>query len=356
MAIANERLLQVESTELTEFWTKLERGWDSCGWSALYRNEGTGTVVGLPNHCDKIACPYCEFRRVSKVRDRYRARHDEALAGQRLYLATLTIPNVGPGQLRDSLRRLQAAIGKLRRRKWWADEVVGGMWRLEVTINLDTRTWHPHANLLFETRDPIRMAKWQPKIQEEWRSVLNEVEGQWIWLLPAWGGSLPEAIKRQVSEARGTDRLDTDRNAKSSIDYTVKSDLHWIDPSDPGWVVEYVEAVAKSRTVSSFGGWRGLPKPERAAGEPLVEAPYVAGDDPFATRFLPERDPLTNTVAIWKPMGWGPRSALRPYRPPEEGRSEWLIWHADFGSPDPSQADDDGPLAYQRRFTLAPAA
>jgi hypothetical protein len=199
------------------------------------------------------------------------------------------------------------------------------------------------------------MAEWQPKLQDEWRAVLNEAEGQWIWLLPAWGGSLPEAIKRQVSEARGTDRLDPNRDAQSSIDYTVKSDLHWIDPSDPGWVVEYVEAVAGSRTVSSFGAWRGLPKPEREAGERLVEAPYAPGDDPFATRYLPECDPLTNTVAVWRSIGWGPRSALRPHRP-AEGRSEWLVWHADFGSPDPSLAEDDGPMAYQRRFALEPAA
>lgn len=355
-AIAAERLAEVEGTDLDELWGKLEQGWRGCGWSTLFRNNETGTVVGLPDHCDKIACPYCELRRVSKIRDRYRARHDEALADNRLYLITLTVPNVNIGELAMAQDRLRKAIAKLRRRSWWAAEVVGGVWRLEVTVNLKDRTWHPHANLLFETRRPIRMAEWQPRIQAEWRSVLGESYGQWVWLYPGWGGSLPEAIKRQVSEARAAEDIDEERDGSSSIAYTVKPDPHWIDPSDPVWVVEYVEALSGSRTVSSFGGWRGLPKPEPRPTEKLVVAPHAVGDDFFKDRFLPELDPLTDTVARWTYYGRGPRWALRPHRPPGDDRDEWLVWHAADGAADPAFVEDEPPLSYQRRLALEPAA
>lgn len=348
LAIATQRVDEVAGSDLEELWTKLEDGWRGCGWSTLYRNRDSGTIVGLPDHCDKIACPYCELRRASKVRDRYRPRHDEALEARRLYLAVLTVPNVPIGELRASLERLRKAIAKLRRRGWWVDDVAGGLWRLEVTINLRARTWHPHANLLFETKQPIRMADWQPRLQAEWRSVLGETEGQWVWLRPGWSGAIAETVKRQIAQARGGVDVD-ERDTGSSINYTVKPDPHWIDPSDPGWVVEYVEALAKSRTVSSFGAWRGLPRPHKDPGEELVTAPYAAGDNPFTDRKLPALDPLTSVEADWQFYGRGPRHVLRPHRPPGERRSEWLVWAPGDGT-DPAYADDDVGFTYQVRW------
>jgi hypothetical protein len=270
-----------------------------------------------------------------------------------MYLATLTIPNVGPGELAGALHRLRKAIARLRRHRWWAETVVGGLWRLEVTVNLTTRTWHPHANLLFEVSRPIRMAEFQPLLQAEWRAVLGETAGQWIWLVPGWGGALPEAVKRQVAEAH--DAVDPDRDGRTSIDYTVKPDPHWIDPSDPGWVVEYIEALSRTRTVSSFGDWRGIPQTKPVSKEAVVVAPYVAGDDPFADRYLPTLDPLTSTLATWQFCGRGPRWALRSHKPPGEDRQEWLVWHPNDGTLDPSLADDDTPLVYQARMPLGHA-
>jgi len=350
VAIARDRLRELPAGAKAELWTKLEAGWHACGWSTLYRNPASGTVVGLPDHCDRILCPYCELRRVARIRDRYRPRHDLTLGERRLYLATLTIPNVDPGQLGASLGRIRKAIGKLRRRSWWLEAVTGGLWRLEVTINLSARTWHPHANLLFETDRPIRMADFQPRLQAEWRSVLGEDAQQWVWLVPGWSGALPEAVKRQLQQ--GQLQADPERHGATSIDYTVKPDPHWIDPSDPAWVIEYVEAMAGRRAVSSFGTWRGLPSPAPEPSEELVEAPYAPGDDFFARRVLPRLDPLTDQPADWQPLGRGPRWALRPFRPPGEGRQEWLVWRSGEG-PDPDTADDDTALIYQASLVLA---
>jgi hypothetical protein len=360
MTIASDRLLEVEGTKRGELWSKLQAGWSGCGWSTLFRNPATGTVIGLPDHCDRLLCPYCELRRVAKVRDRYRSRHDAALAERRIYIATLTIPNVPLGELKAALDRLRSAIAKLRRRTLWTEEVLGGIWRLEVTVNLKTRTWHPHANLLFETRRPIRMADWQPQIQAEWQSVLGEVNQQWIWLLPGWDGTLAETVKRQVVASRGGADVDWERDAGSTINYTVKPDPHWIVPSDPAWVVEYVEALSGARSVSSFGAWRHKAAEDAAEErvderEELVPAPTAPGDAPFVDRSLPLLDPLTDTEADWQFHGRGPRWALRKHRPRGEGRREWLVWNKHDGTADPALVDDDAPLQYQARLALDPS-
>lgn len=357
IAIARDRLLEARGTKHERLWAKLEVGWAGCGWSTLYRNRATGTVVGLPDHCDRLLCPYCELRRVSKVRDRYRPRHDAALGEHRLYLATLTIPNVPLGELKPALDRLRKAIAKLRRRSWWADEVLGGIWRLEVTVNLKSRTWHPHANLLFETRRPIRMRDWQPLLQAEWQAVLGEVDQQWIWLLPGWSGAIAETVKRQVVASRGGIELD-ELDASSSINYTVKPDPHWIAPSDPVWVVEYVEALSGARSVSSFGAWRRKADDADDAQfdemEELVPAPAAPGDPPFVDRSLPLLDPLADEEADWQFHGRGPRWAMRKHKPPGIGRREWLVWSPRDGTPDPAVVDDEAPLQYQAPLPMGP--
>ena len=363
VAIAADRLRGLEApgdetSDTYEHWRKLHDGWASCGWSTLYRNGLTGTVIGLPDHCDKALCPYDEQRRVGKLRDRYRERHDQALADRRLYLAVLTIPNVALGQYGDACDQLRVAVGKLRRRRWWLDAVAGGLWRLETTVNLTTGTWHPHVNLLFETHHPIRMSVFQPLLQAEWRSAIGAADQQWVWLMPGWRGALPEAIKRQVKLTREAEVAAGD--GATSIDYTVKAPKpDWIDAADPAWVIEYVEAHRGRRSVSSFGAWRGLPQPPSSPlAEPTVEAPWAPGEDPFVTRRLPMFDPLrpleAATPAQWVWIGRGPRWALRPHKPPEEGRAEWLVWAPGDG-PDPGAADDDLAFSYAPRLGLARA-
>ena len=350
VAIADRRLAELDELDkLRELWRRTGAGWDQCGWSALFRNRSTGTVVGLPDHCDRPLCPYCERgRRAARIRDRYRPLHDAALADRRLFLATLTIPNVPIGELREGFARIRKAIERLRRQPWWEELVAGGLWRLELTVNLDERTWHPHANLLFETHRRESMQRTlQPKLQAGWRRALGHAEdepGDWTWLVQGWDRVLEpirEAVKQQVAwrfDGENAPAGKVDDDTGSSLDYSAKPPgAGWIDSADPAWVIEYVESTAGRRAVGSFGSWR-KPPPAKVehADEALVEAPYVPGDDFFRKRWLPERDPVDGTLAEWELYGRGPRSALRPVKPP--GGDPWLVWTA---GPDPSAADDD---------------
>jgi len=336
---------------------------ETCGWVLAYVNGNTGTVVGLPCfHCNQPLCPYDAMRSIARLRDRYRARHDQALADRRLFLAILTIPNVPRGELESAFERLRRAIARLRRQKWWAADVLGGIWRLELTVNLETGSWHPHANLLFETRTRIRYAEWQPRIQAAWRAALGETEKQWAWLYPGWSGALPETIKRQVRRAKLAVTVDRGDGA-TSIDYTVKpTPRDWIRAGDPGWVLEYVETRAGRRSVSSFGQWRKPAKPDRAEPvEELVSAPYSAGaEDPWGpVRKLPRYDPTLpvgpGAEARWQPLGQVPRRVFRLARGPGEGRQDWLVWRPGDAD-DPREAMDDTSFAYQAGLPLGQPA
>ena len=344
--IARQRALGVErDSEQELFWLNLAAGLCRCGWAQLYRNRRTGTVVGLPDHCDRPLCPYCEWRRIARVRDRYRARHDEALADRRLFFAVLTIPNVPLGTLGATLARLRAAITRLRRQRWFADLVAGGLWRLELTVNLDARGWHPHVNLVIETRRRTSMRWLQPQLQAAWRQALGETEQQWVWLYPGWAGTLPEAIKRQVAPHGGSSDAEWKRDSATSLDYAAKPPISsWIAEDDPAWVVEYIESQRGRRQVASFGNWRRLPKPRQEhVGELLVEAPAASEDPWWVTRQLPQFDPTMPIAgqlpADWESAGRGPRYALRPVTPPDGG-GQWLVWRPGDG-PAPDELDDD---------------
>lgn len=370
VAIGTERrdkLAYGAEHKLHALWTKVADGWRSCGWTCLFRNDVSGTVIGLPNHCDRILCPYDEARRLGRLRDRYRPAAAAAAVERRLFFVVLTMPNVPLGELAPALDMLAKARARLCRRQFWIGAIAGGFWRFELTFNLEQLTWHPHLNLLIESSGPLRMADFQPALQAQWRAVLarlgvkwrnaaGELSGQWVWLEEAGQKGLVEAIKQQMAEgkspaeaAQAAAAMAVDRG----IDYAVKPDPDWSDPAHPEWVIEYVEAMAARRSLNSFGSWRGLLKPKSEPVEELVKAPYVPGEF-FADRMLPYLDPVTDQPATWSFSSFGPRHLLRPLRPPGEHRQEWLVWHPSIDDLDPAIEIDDLSISYQPSLGMPP--
>lgn len=344
-----DRRRRDRATEQDEYdlWSRLCRRWRSCGLTQLYRNADSGTIVGLPDHCNAPLCPYCERRRLGQVRDRYQPRHDEAMAAGRVYFAVLTTPNVPLGELAVSFDRLRKAVRDLQRQRWFRSSVTGGLWRLELTVNLEARTWHPHVNLVIESADPLELATWRERLQTTWRGLMGATSGEWVWLQPGWHATLGEAVKRQVAWDLAPPLEDPDDPAGSSLGYAVKGGpASWIDSADPAWVLEYVTTQRGRRQVSAWGSWRGLPPaPLEHSDEATVWAPDGPADSPFAPpRRLPESDPITGELASWEWAGMGPRWALRSHRA-AGARSAWLVW-APGDDGDPLYTDDDD-LSYR---------
>jgi len=68
-------------------------------------------------------------------------------AGMKVRLVTLTVPNVAPKDLADTVAALWARWGAMRRQKW-AEPMAGALASLEVTWNRRTATFHPHLHVL----------------------------------------------------------------------------------------------------------------------------------------------------------------------------------------------------------------
>jgi hypothetical protein len=325
------------SGELGALWTKIRVAWQRCGWPDLFENRRSGTVVGTPRHCDQPLCPYCAPRRLAVHRRKYGQAFERPASERRLYFLVLTLRNPPLGQLATTLDLVRDAMTRLRRRKgaWVAipalrgpvpARVIGGLWRVETTVNRRRRTWHPHLNVVIETDRPASMRDWRPQLVRAWASALG-VDVAHLWL-------------REAGAAGAADM-------REALKYSIKPDPSFADPDRPEWVVEYIEATRRRRLLNSFGSWRGLEEPEP---EPMEETwRTYADDDPmgFVPRTVPVLDPLTDLpteAADWVWRGDGPRRRLFPFRPPGELRVEWLVWHPSMDAASPIDAMDEPEL------------
>lgn len=114
-------------------------------------------ILPLVATCDSRHCPPCSVRlSVSRAMDVATAIAP-AVAQGRCTHAVLTVPNCQPGQLRQTLTRLAKAWRALRGGAGGASKapgpwrnVRGGIWRIEISWNSTSETWHPHIHTLLD--------------------------------------------------------------------------------------------------------------------------------------------------------------------------------------------------------------
>lgn len=131
-------------------WAPLVR---ECGtWIGIADDErGEGHIVEA-NFCTHRLCPACNWRRglriystTSRILD-----HIDATQGRTVkYLfLTLTIRNCPTPELGAAIDQMAEAFNRLRANRAWKRRVLGSMRTLEVTINHETMTAHPHYHLI----------------------------------------------------------------------------------------------------------------------------------------------------------------------------------------------------------------
>lgn len=108
-------------------------------------NHDWAVVDAKNKPCSQRICPHCAHRR-SKI---LAARTQELLSGKdRLRYAVLAERN--STSLQAGVDSLWKAWTRLRRSVCWKRKVKGCIVALEVTYNVDKKTWHPHLNVLME--------------------------------------------------------------------------------------------------------------------------------------------------------------------------------------------------------------
>jgi hypothetical protein len=100
--------------------------------------------------CDHRLCPWCQRGRASRylaelepaVRENFKAKPA---------LATFTQDDRPDESLSSAAERILRSYQKLSRRKAWRQTVRGGLRSVEVTRNMERRSWHVHIHVLVDT-------------------------------------------------------------------------------------------------------------------------------------------------------------------------------------------------------------
>lgn len=149
-----------------------------CGEWIKVEYSGTTARIIDARYCRDRACPTCAWRRSRKnllgmleVYDSLHRAHPTA----RWVLCTLTVRNVAPSDLGDTIDAMLHAWDKLSRRRTWRACWQGWARSMEVTYNADADTMHPHLHLLLMATPEYYRSEYinQPTLADMWQAALG---------------------------------------------------------------------------------------------------------------------------------------------------------------------------------------
>jgi hypothetical protein len=137
-----DAMLATEDPELLRRADKLGR---CCQSPNVYvaRDKFPSLTLGA---CRDRFCPFCSSSRAKRVRRRVRLILERMNAPR---FITLTVRD-DDRPLAVRLDELHQAFRRLRSSKAWKARVVGGVFVLEITRNVEAGTWHPHLHVLVD--------------------------------------------------------------------------------------------------------------------------------------------------------------------------------------------------------------
>lgn len=127
------------------------------------------------HRCGHKLCPFCAVKRSSQAAHAIKGLIDKMKAPRTLVLTVKSKQGTLAGQLSD----LRNNFAKLRRSPLWKKNVISGIYTVEVTLNEETRQWHPHLHIIFEG-NYIH----QPLLKALWLSITGDSDI--IWLKPIY--------------------------------------------------------------------------------------------------------------------------------------------------------------------------
>lgn len=217
---------------------------NECGSHAWLLKNAKGDLKVAASHCHDRFCLPCVTAHRHRVARNLAARVPHC----RLRLMTLTLKGRHE-PLRQSIARLITCWKTLRRQRYFAQRILGGIQMLEITRNDSTGLWHPHLHIVYQG-DFIAHAK----LAKEWRAVT--------------GDSFIVDVRQ----------LKTTQNAIAYVcKYAGKAIANNIwDNTDA--LHECIRTIKSVRSFQTFGTWRALAlcKPDTAGEDwQAVEPLYV---------------------------------------------------------------------------------
>jgi len=220
----------------------------NCGRKVVFQECPNGHEKRLARawFCRDRLCPLCQWRRSLVHREAVRkvlAAVEKAEPVRYVFL-TLTVPNVDEDDLRPTLDRMVAAVQAWAKTPEWSARVRGFVRSLEVTVNRDDLTFHPHMHLVLAVPDgpdgyfhgrrkgPLFWEKkeWQAAWQAAVGLPLAIVDVRAVWGMAAAAAEVTKYETKPAGILRGT------------------------DPNGTAWAVGVVAAALRKRRMVEWGG------------------------------------------------------------------------------------------------------
>lgn len=126
-----------------------------CAGVLAFSVSDEGQSVHQAFLCRNRYCPICAWlssRRLAsdnyKILNKFISEDDD----NRLIFLTLTIRNCNGVELKATINRLNAGFRNLRKRKLYQANFSGDLRALEITVNKDNLTFHPHLHVILACR------------------------------------------------------------------------------------------------------------------------------------------------------------------------------------------------------------
>lgn len=230
-----------------------------CGRTFKKRRLPCGYCEVKPLACDHILCPDCAAERAKPLQKRILARC--SASGKALQFLTLTVPNV-PELTRELVSKLVKDFARLRRTEVFTckgkeqdfgSAILGGVFSIESTFDLKTRSWHPHIHVLIEGPQRFTRARLMA-LKSQWERITGNAK--YLRLQPVY------RVSRSGKKIFGK----ADRKAlRELVKYVTKvADF----ATEPALVDEFLTAFKGVRRVQAFGSFLGVfKKEEREVGD-----------------------------------------------------------------------------------------
>lgn len=172
-------------------------------------NENGSQKLKQVSFCKVRTCPVCGWRR-SKMWQTRMFQALPSLENYRWLLLTLTVKNCDVSDLNKTVKAMQSAFVKMRKRKMFASKIVGYVKALEVTRS-ESGQAHPHFHLMllvkpsyFDGHNYVKKDDWA----NEWQACLS-VDYQPVCDIRAIskgkgkgiGGAVLEVLKYETKQA-----------------------------------------------------------------------------------------------------------------------------------------------------------
>lgn len=160
------RLLRVYQYITDRGGHNLRKQYERCRTDAwVVQHEESLELRVASRKCNQRWCPMCQKTKRWIITN---AVTDWAENKKHVKFVTLTLKS-SPGTLEFQVSRLYDSFRRLRNSKVWRQSVRGGVWFFQLTINKQTRMWHPHLHILVDA-DYIK----QRALSNRWLDITRD--------------------------------------------------------------------------------------------------------------------------------------------------------------------------------------